>query len=256
MNIDDYLMARDLITNVYNVQQMNKVAKPLGDYGGAIATSVIPYIGGPANVVGSIAGSLNEAPTEKEEKDMDDNPTLSLVPGVGAYRVGRRLRAQTESDRGDFRHTLGTLFGDTTSTLATTTAATILGAALGAYGGKRYGNTGDKYQDIGVGAGIGAMGGMALGAGGSLLAQIVAAIKAGVTPTRTKAEQRAYANDPSIAAEFLVPGVATYNRFKSYGRSMADAKERDKKDEKKDKAAEKTASLNDKAHDLINKFFA
>jgi hypothetical protein len=78
-----------------------------------------------------------------------------------------------------------------------------------------------------------------------MLANLGGAIGAGFTKRRTAEEQKEYTNK-GTAKEYLIPGQATYNNWKSLGRVFGDSEERvadkgkdSEKDDKKDKEDKK-----------------
>lgn len=231
---------------------LNKKAGPYSDiaYGmipGAALGAIAPGLADAVSIGGAIHGAVQPTPTEEEEAKLDKEPLLSMAPGVAASRVMRRLKRQNRADNGSQRHTWAQQFGPLTSTLLAAGAGAGIGAGAGALAG-----AGQRPEAAGTGALIGA----GIGAGGSLAAHLLGAGLAGLTPTRTRAEQRAYANSDA-AGEWLVPGLATYNAYKSYGRSHADANEREEKEQAKAKKAEgkkdtKTASAHHlTAYDIL-----
>jgi hypothetical protein len=231
---------------------LSKKAGPYSDiaYGaipGAALGAISPALAQAVSLGGTIHGAVQPTPTEAEEAQLDKEPLLSMAPGVAASRVMRRLKRQNRADDGSQRHTWAQQFGPLTSTLLAAGAGAGIGAGAGALAG-----AGQRPEAAGTGALIGA----GIGAGGSLAAHLLGAGLAGLTPTRTRAEQRAYANSDA-AGEWIVPGLAAYNVYKSYGRSHADANEREEKEQAKAKKAEgkkdtKTASAHQlTAYDIL-----
>ena len=203
-------------------------ATPLTDVLGTLVGNAIPY-GGVANSIGSMAGLLTD-----DFKDQDESALKALIPGVGGYRLGKRLSSQVKHEQEDARslgrkdvspvaHAMAETFGPATSTLA----STLLGGGIGAAIHRK-----DRGKGFGVGAGI--------GAGASMLAHLIGAIAAGVKRRRTKGEQLD-SDSKSVASKYLLPGVASYNSYKRLGRSQGDRDENDK-GKKKDKGKEKDAS--------------
>lgn len=232
---------------------LSKKAGPYSDiaYGlipGAALGAIAPGLADAVGIGGMVHGAVQPTPTEAEEAKLDKEPLLAMAPGVAQSRVMRRLKRQNRADDGSQRHTWAQQFGPLTSTLLAAGA----GAGVGAGAGALAGEPGQR----GAAAGTGALIGAGIGAGGSLAAHLLGAGLAGLTPTRTRAEQRAYANSDA-AGEWIVPGLATYNAYKSYGRSHADANERDEKEQAKAKKAEgkkdtKTASAHQlTAYDIL-----
>jgi len=203
--------------NFYRIQKQASLRKQAGPYGDALLGALVgqtPIVGPAANLGGFVAGLMKPTPTEEQENDMDKKLLYSLIPGVGAYREAQRMKRQTRADDGSQRHLIAQQLGPVTAALLPTGAGAGIGAGIGGmFGGAS-------------GAGIGAVIGAGMGAGSSLAATLLAAALAAGRRTRTKEEQRAYANSDT-AIEYFVPGVAAYNAWKSYGRSHADAVERE-----------------------------
>ena len=149
---------------------------------------------------------------KKAENDpVNVSGELVMVPGGGSYRLLRRRLKELENDKGDAPHFVSQGVGPGTSLLATTGVGAGAGAALAALlAGK-----GDRGRMAGVGAGIGAISGIAPWLLGEAIAPVAAAIK----KRRTKEEQQAYANSGTLK-EYLVPGVASYNAYKTLGRAL------------------------------------
>lgn len=147
---------------------------------------------------------------------------LVVVPGSGTYRLARRREKDLQNKNGDSPHFISQALGPGTSLMTTSGAAAGIGAGLGAL----LGDKGYKSRMAGVGAGLGALSGGALW----LLAELASPIRAAATKRRTKKEQEAYANSGTLK-EYLVPGVASYNAWKTLGRALESdaAIERDEK---------------------------
>lgn len=236
----------------YKEASLQKKAGPVADVASTIGYGLIPKIGPVVNAVGGGMGVADTAPTEKKEEEWDENPEMSLLPGVGAYRMQRRMKRQLVNDEGDAPHFISQRFGTGTSLLLAALAGAGLGGGATALGEAAKGSfsaTSPWWQrmqareNIGNGASIGALGGGAL----ALLAMLTGAGAAAVTKRRTQEEQKAYANS-GTAKEWLIPGVGTYNQWKTIGRSIGDSNERKKK--KKESEAEKetkTASVEKQA---------
>lgn len=114
-------------------------------------------------------------------------------------------------------------------------AATALGGGLG-YAGSKATNSDNT--------GLNTLGGAAIGAGLAWLANLVGKGAGYVMPTRTKEEHDNYQNS-GTAAEWLIPGVANYNKVKTYGYSLhGHEKDRESEDSQKKAASDKrTAAL-------------
>lgn len=186
----------------------------------AVATqvmSMIPYIGGPATGIGGIAGWVDSA-SDAHEAEYDKTPGSSWIPGVGAKRITTRLKNQLTGSNGTRKRFWSSQFGPLTSLLLSSAAGAGIGAGAGALVNREEPSDGAL-----AGAGVGALAGAGVGAGASLLAALIAA----ATKRRTKAEQLAAADSSAgVAADYLLPGAATYNNYKSIGRSLGDSEER------------------------------
>lgn len=199
---------------------MKKTASPMNDLAGNIVSNAyLPYAGAVASDIGSLAGMVSNPTTEAEEAAMDRNTGTGFLPGVGAYRLERRLKRQTQDDQGGTPHYWSQRFGGLTSGLLASGLGAGIGAGAGAITGALNGE--GAGRGAGIGTGIGAIAG--LGTAG--LATLASAIAAGINRRRTREEQKAYANS-STAPEWLVPGMAAYGRLKSFGRAQGDAEER------------------------------
>ena len=193
-----------------------------------VYTAPIPVVG-QANAIGGLAGMLRGPATAGEEEEWDNSKTVpSYLPGTNAYRLNKRLKRQTEVEGGGTPHFWSQKFGPLTSIGLLT--------ALGALGGGVTSNLIGNGASAGGFATAGGLAGLLAGLGMHAIGEVGAAI----TPTRTAQEQKDYANS-STAKEWLIPGYAPYNKWKSIGRSAADSDERDEKrrkekEEKKEKA--------------------
>lgn len=209
---------------------LKKKAAPVGEIVSSTGYGFIPYVNN-VNTIGGLSGLLSKPSTEEEEAKWDEQNAYNLIPGVGSYRLNRRMKRQLKSDKGGTPHYWSQGFGGLTSALLLAAAGAAGGAGIGAGLGKATGT------GVGEGAGIGALAGGATGLGAAGIASIVGALRAAVDRRRTKEEQKAYANSPTTK-EWLLPGVGAYNAWKTVGRSIGDAEERaekkkDKKDEEK-----------------------
>lgn len=184
-----------------------------GGAAGAGAGGAVAAVKG-VNRLGGYVGLGSDPATEEEEEQMDLNPDASLMPGVATQRMDRRMKRQLLNDDLKTPHFWSQKISPFT--------VTILLAALGGAGGYAV----DKLKGGNglMGAAIGGLGGV----GTSALAGLTGLAAAGITPTRTKEQQKVYANS-SVLPEYLIPGVAAYNEAKTIGRSFADSDERAKK---------------------------
>ena len=207
-----------------------KQAGPRGEIASTLLWPLLPYAGTTAVGIGSAAGGLDTPATEEAEKEWDKTPGKNWIPGVGTYRLARRQRRQLVDDKGNAPHAISQGFGPFTSTLASLLAGSAAGGLIG--GGIGAGLSGSDGALAGGGAGAGA--GAAVGGGAALLANLLGGpLAAAFTKRRTKEQQKAYANSGTLK-EYLVPGVASYNAWKSLGRTIGESDERKAKKDKKD----------------------
>lgn len=205
-----------------------KQAGPRSEIASTMLWPLLPYAGLPAVGIGSAAGGLDTPAPEAEEEKWDETPGKNWIPGVGTYRLTRRQKRQLVDDKGNAPHAISQGFGPFTSTLASMLAGAGLGAGVGGSLAPQLGAPG------GWGAATGAGVGSLVGGGAALLANLIGAGSAAFTPRRTKEQQKAYANSGTLK-EYLVPGVAPYNAWKTHGRTIGESDERQaKKKEKKD----------------------
>lgn len=200
-------------------------------------------IGGTVNSAGSLLGLFQgEAPT-LEELDEMENDNYGWIPGNAMRRTMLRRRMVNK------------LLGGKPSTIysekwgpSTAGAVSMLGGgALGAL------TAGGIAAALGKGvvaapiAVLGGMGGMSLGAIGALIANNIGAARAAMTPNRTDEEQQEYEQAKSQWKNWLIPGYARYNWYKSLGvsnrklKEYQDKKKKDKDDMKKESSYEKIA---------------
>lgn len=197
-----------IYNDLYKTAPQHKRAGVAADVLGSIpataaATLLSPYdlglttnLTGLAGTTGLVHGAVIGAASDKDIVEMSKNPAKSLIPGVGASRLLRRLRNVANDTRGGegTANLVGEHFGTATSILA---AAALGGAATIPLGG------------IGaIPAGLAAAGISSLG--GPLTALL--------TKTRDKKSQSEHDKDWHLA-DWLVPGVAQYNYWKRVGRA-------------------------------------
>ena len=181
------------------------------------------------NQLGGYTGLGSDPATEEEEEKMDLSPDLALAPGVAAQRMDRRMKRQLLNDDLKVPH----FWSQKLSPLT----VTLLLAGLGAAGGYGYSKT--KGKNTATGTVVGGLGGV----GASALAGLGGLALAGLTPTRTKEQQKAYANSPALL-EYLIPGLSAYHEAKTLGRSFADSDERAKKRQQKEQQTKKASWFN------------
>lgn len=229
-----------------------KEAAAVNDVLASAVMGSLPWIGGPTQAAGAIAG-LADTASDADEAEYDKTPGTSWIPGVGAKRMTTRLKNQLTGSNGTRKRFWSSQFGPLTSILLSSAAGAGIGAGAGALARRD-----DPSDGALAGAGVGALVGGGTAAGVSLLA----ALSAAATKRRTKEEQLAAADSSAgVAADYLVPGVATYNNYKSLGRSIGDSEERAAAKDTKDdgekakasgaKVVRKTASVNTAAVDAF-----
>jgi hypothetical protein len=195
---------------------MQKQAGTLEEALASAVTGAVPYVGGPVQGAGAIHGLVSPAPSVEEEADWNDSTAKGMIPGVSSSRLMRRVKRQLKNDRGSSPRAIATLGAPLLHNLI----GALGGAAVGGVIGARQGSGVNSNQDNERGA-MGAVIGAVAGSGLVMGAHLIAAALAGITDTRTRDEQREEANK-GVATDYLVPGVSTYNYYKSLGRSMAD----------------------------------
>jgi hypothetical protein len=218
------------------------VVKTAGAPGDVVATELINRLHpglGLINSVGTISGLIDGQPhdEEKNKEFAGRNSALSLIPGLGGYRVGNRLRRVTEESRADGA-------SKPYAKLVSEQVGPITSSLLPAVGGIALGHKLSDGNPITTGLSGVAAGYIVPSALGSLLA----AIKA----HRTKGEQtKVDSSRGQVATDYLVPGAAVYDGWKRYGRTRdwdaaakADRKKKPNQEDSPTEPKEKEASLN------------
>ena len=187
-----------------------KATTPTEEIVASHVTSAIPYVAyvnGPADLAGRIIGDNTST------KDYDKS-NLGYLPGVSSYRVQRR-RAQAAKLLGAKKNQqVNEVLGGLTSTLL----GSGVGGGLGALLGRKIGDA-SGVQD---GAAAGTLMGAGIGAATGVIApHFIAALAALIKRRRTADQQKDYEENGS-AANYLIPGMATYNDYKSKGFLMGD----------------------------------
>lgn len=234
------------VLNTFAVTGMHKQAGTLTDFFGgipaemvlgAVAPGVGPTLAQAADLAGMIHGATTNTPKDADIKAMNEDSMKSFIPGVGGSRYIRRLKQQTKDRNGGYSKAWSQVLGPHTSIAGVTLLASLLGAGAGAAL-----NTDNRAAGAALGSGVGALAGLGLGGGASLAGALAAAI----TKRRTQAEHDKYINEDSVAPEYLVPGVAVYNKWKTIGRMMQKDKDLATATEqaaKEEKAEKKEAAL-------------
>ena len=178
--------------------------------------------------LGSTIHGLSQPVSDKDIEEMDNSVGMGLVPGVADSRMLRRFRHSAEKTGG--KHPMANVVGENLGSSVPILASMIAGAAIGAIA-----KSTDKLAST---ENIAASGLMGAGIGGGLagLATLAGFGAAGLTPRRTKAEQKEH--DDSVHAEnWMIPGAAAYNRAKRFGRLLEEQDEREAKRTVKKEAA-------------------
>jgi len=184
-------------------QALTKSATPFSDIGLSMFS---PVNGSLSNAIGAASGQMSNPATEDDLDEYDDHPFRALAPGVGSHRLERRIKKSLTDSSGNSRHYLSQNFGGLTSAL--------LGAGLGAGAGALLADKGDRATGAAVGAGAGVV-----------LPQVLAAITALVRRRRNKDEHKKYI-ESSTLPEYFIPGLASYNRYKTIGHEQGNSLER------------------------------
>ena len=198
-----------------------------------VASMISPALGAAANFgvnaasTGGLIHGLSNSVSDEDIDRFDRTVAKSFIPGVGTSRSIRRLRHNAEKTGGKHptANVAGEVFGTSTSLLASTLAGAALGAIAGKLGG---GDAQSALAGLGIGAGVGG------GLGG--LTTLLRWGSAGLTPRRTKAEQKEH-DDSTNIDNWLVPGSAVYNHAKRFGRLLEEQDEREAKRKVKKQAS-------------------
>lgn len=186
---------------------------------GGYATAAIPYVGGIANLGGTIHGLYKGKPTEEELEEMDRTPERSWFPGVGSYRLARKSLDAVQND-----HPRATVLSEAAGSLLHSLVGGIAGGLAGAAASTR---ADPKVKPALISGGVAA--GAVLGAAPQILGSIIGLAR----KRRTAREQEEADANHSILKALLVPGYAGY----SGARRMASITRRE--DERNRRAEEK-----------------
>lgn len=215
---------------IYN--GMQKQAGPMAEL---IASRLY---GGAFTEHGGMKGYLEPVMSDKELEKMDTDESSDWAPGVGGYRLQRRMKKTLENDKGKAPHYWSQNWAPAVHALVGATAGAGIGAAVAPDGDKP----------------LGAILGLYGGAAAPLLASaLIGGLGAAITPRRSKEEQKAY-NNSSTAPEWIIPGLSTYNSWKTFGRAKGnfdEAKEKRESKKKEDKGEKKEASIQKLAYAAI-----
>ena len=207
-----------------------KLTKRAGALEEQIATtgySMVP-LANIATTMGTIHGLASPTPSINDEADLNADTSTGLIPGVSASRMMRRIKRQNRNKAGNSPRAVSSVLAPLIHGGLSVIGGGILGGAIGSLMPADGKISPDSKYDPEVASAqrtfkgsMGAMLGSYAGLGLFGAANLIAAGLAAVTPTRTREEQEEAAN-ASVAADYLIPGNATYNYWKSVGRSIAD----------------------------------
>lgn len=167
-----------------------------GITGGALNACTLGVGGGLAKLGGAIAGVCKNNEGQKYVEDIEKNPALSWIPGVGAYRYQQRAIADAVANKSSAPRALAV--SEDVGTLGAAVAPTLLGTGVGGL----------------IGGGKGALVGGIAGAGVSAAAQLLGGIIGMSRRKRNPEESKAYNQDVKSALlyNYLLPGSAAYNK--------------------------------------------
>lgn len=195
-------MNRELFNRAY--------VKAAGAIADAASSEVYEQLGtlgleplGLASSTGKLVGLLSNPATKKELKLYRDTPSFGFIPGVGGYRKHKRLKADLTNKKGKRPHYWSQVIGkNLTSPLISGGLGALAGAAL----------SDEDYRPVGawIGAGVGAG-----------ITGLAAALAALIKKRRNKKQHEKYLESSSIP-EYLVPGLAAYNQYKTVGYAEGD----------------------------------
>ena len=212
------------------MHELRKHASAVTDAIGSVVYDQIPLASAAQNI-GEFHGLLTDV-TDKDIQDLNYRAGLAALPGVGSSRFNRRIRRVTRDKEGHNPQLVAQTIGKHTANIL----PSLLGGGVGGVTGAAIGNAIGGGEGAIPGAILGAIGGAGIATG---IPKAVALLAALLTKTRTKEQQEAYANG-SVWPNYIIPGMATYNEWKSYGRAIEDEKEQleAQKDTKNDKEEE------------------
>jgi len=188
---------------------------------------------GIASNISGIIKAIKDPPQENAAKDSKDN----LMPSVGAYRMVSRIKSHAyEQDRKHNGHAKHNYLSELLGSFTSGATPTIIGGLAGAYLTRDKllnGNLDLKDRLMGTGKGA------ALGIVAATAANLLGMLGSAITKRRTEKEQIEHDARRRIE-EWVIPGLAMYNKGKRLGRSEGDYEEHPEKHEKiKKELAEK-----------------
>lgn len=158
---------------------------------------------GPAVLAGHVGGLVS---TPKSDKNPETDG-LSVVPGVGAFRMAQRQRRVMDASNAAGQHGTANVVAEQLGGLS----SGLIGAGLGAAVGGGIGAAVNRSR-IPFGAGVGA-------AAGAALPSVIGLLAAAVRRKRSKQEQIASDTTGRAVAKYFVPGLAAYDSAKRLGTS-------------------------------------
>lgn len=189
---------------------LNKQANLTEEMVSRVGSGIVYPIGYPLTTAGHLTGLADAADADPKAalKKLNESDKTSYIPGVGEYRLARRVINTNKLYGSEYprtRELMRNLLG---------AASITVPAAIGAGVGHMIGKAADPK---GPGAIIGTGAGMIVGGLGAAVAHVVGAVAAGIHKRRTDDEQRKAIADGN--AKFIIPGYATYDYFKTLGKS-------------------------------------
>ena len=193
MNTRDKLAASRLLGDMEKRAERGRSHYWGATAGSTLADAFVPGLGTIPTTLGALGGVLSPPATDEDLESADARVGESFVPGVGGYRVGRRIRAGASRSR-DWESTKKRLVSELIGPVTSTALLSGLGAGVGAY---------MNPEDRARGAGIGAASGLGVSAVANLLGEVVGASR----QPRTRGEQEDYdQKDGENLRNYLLPG--------------------------------------------------
>ena len=193
MNTRDKLAASRLLGEMEKRAERGRSHYWGATAGSSLADVLVPGLGTIPHTAGVVGGLLRSPASDEDLESADARVGESFVPGVGGYRVGRRLRAGASRSR-DWESTKNRLVSELIGPVTSTALLTGLGAGVGVY---------MNPEDRARGAGIGAASGLGASAVANLLGEVVGAAR----QPRTRGEQEEHdQKDGENLRNYLLPG--------------------------------------------------
>lgn len=170
--------------------------------GAAAIPGVGPFIAAPDTLMGTI-GLMTGSASDKALDRYDRTVGVDVVPGVSSFRAARRRKRLSKDLGGSAFRPWGETFGGLTSAALLLIAGGLVGSQIG-----------DTKQQRGRNA----TKGMLIGGGTALASPVIGALTAAATRTRDRQAQQKYEKSVGRgAANWFLPGFASYNKWKSRG---------------------------------------